>query len=93
MDVGREKGRGVVATKPFSKGDFLCEYAGDLLMEKDAKKREEDYSHNSSIGCYMYYFTHKMEKWWYVSRPFVAVDVITSILVWMQPRSLGDWVA
>lgn len=27
-----EKGRGVVATKVFAKGDILCEYAGELLI-------------------------------------------------------------
>lgn len=63
MDV-EEKGRGVVTCQQFSKGDFLCEYAGERITEKEAKKREEKYSQDPSVGCYMYYFTHKTSKWW-----------------------------
>lgn len=53
------KGRGVVASKEFKRGDFVVEYAGDLINLKDAKKKETDYSKDPDIGCYMYYFTHK----------------------------------
>ncbi|RUS86866.1 hypothetical protein EGW08_005345 [Elysia chlorotica] len=50
------KGRGVVATKDFKKGDFVVEYAGDLIDLDTAKVREEKYAQDPGIGCYMYYF-------------------------------------
>ena len=58
------KGRGVVATKPFKKGDFVVEYAGDLIDLKEAKKRDEDYAKDPSKGCYMYYFNFQNRKYW-----------------------------
>ena len=59
-----EKGRGVVATKSFKRGDFVVEYAGDLIDLKAAKQREDDYKKNSSIGCYMYYFNFNNKSYW-----------------------------
>lgn len=53
------KGRGVIASKEFKRGDFVVEYAGDLIDLKTAKQKEKDYSKDLDIGCYMYYFTHK----------------------------------
>ncbi|ELT88427.1 hypothetical protein CAPTEDRAFT_172225 [Capitella teleta] len=50
------KGRGVVACKPFRRGDFVVEYAGDLVDLKTARNRETEYNKNPDIGCYMYYF-------------------------------------
>ncbi|CAG5124586.1 unnamed protein product [Candidula unifasciata] len=50
------KGRGVVATKEFEKGDFIVEYAGELIDTATAKQREKDYAANPEIGCYMYFF-------------------------------------
>lgn len=58
VDLG-EKGRGVVATKHFYRGDFVVEYAGDLIDLSTAKQREKKYSENPQFGCYMYYFVHK----------------------------------
>ena len=60
----QNKGRGVVATKPFRRGDFVVEYAGDRIDLKDAKEREANYSKKSDIGCYMYYFTFKNRHYW-----------------------------
>lgn len=41
------------------KGDFVIEYAGDLIEGVAAAKgREEKYAKDSSKGCYMYYFKH-----------------------------------
>lgn len=34
---GPVKGRGVVARKTLKKGDFVCEYSGDLIDVKEAK--------------------------------------------------------
>ncbi|XP_075215284.1 SET domain containing 8 [Lycorma delicatula] len=53
------KGRGVVATRVFCKGEFVVEYAGELISLDEAKKREQMYAHDQNTGCYMYYFTHK----------------------------------
>ncbi|XP_067681478.1 N-lysine methyltransferase KMT5A-like [Haliotis asinina] len=53
------KGRGVMATKPFMKGEFVVEYAGDLIDIGEAKEKEKYYSSNPKVGCYMYYFIHK----------------------------------
>ena len=58
------KGRGVVSTCPFAKGELVCEYSRELISMREAKKREEKYGEDSSIGCYMYYFSHKNSKLW-----------------------------
>ena len=58
------KGRGVVATKTFARGDLICEYSGELIGHNEAKKREEEYLKDPSIGCYMYYFEYKTSKLW-----------------------------
>ncbi|XP_066465822.1 N-lysine methyltransferase KMT5A isoform X1 [Tiliqua scincoides] len=52
------KGRGVIATKHFSRGEFVVEYHGDLIEITDAKKREALYAQDPSTGCYMYYFQY-----------------------------------
>ncbi|XP_071943894.1 N-lysine methyltransferase KMT5A-like [Antedon mediterranea] len=57
------KGRGVVATRHFSKGDFIVEYAGNLIDRKEAKLKEAEYLQDTSIGCYMYYFIYKNKQY------------------------------
>uniref|UniRef100_A0A6P8S2C4 [histone H4]-lysine(20) N-methyltransferase n=1 Tax=Geotrypetes seraphini TaxID=260995 RepID=A0A6P8S2C4_GEOSA len=52
------KGRGVIATRNFCRGEFVVEYHGDLIEFTDAKKREQLYAQDSSTGCYMYYFQY-----------------------------------
>ncbi|XP_069789612.1 N-lysine methyltransferase KMT5A-A isoform X2 [Narcine bancroftii] len=52
------KGRGVMATKPFQRGEFVVEYHGDLIEFADAKNREAEYAQDPSTGCYMYYFQY-----------------------------------
>ncbi|XP_054977090.1 N-lysine methyltransferase KMT5A-like [Sorex araneus] len=52
------KGRGVISTKRFSRGEFIVEYHGDLIEITDAKKREALYAQDPSTGCYMYYFQY-----------------------------------
>ncbi|XP_050292734.1 histone-lysine N-methyltransferase PR-Set7-like isoform X2 [Anthonomus grandis grandis] len=56
--IFKDKGRGVVAAKPFQKGDFVIEYSGELVDILEAKEREELYAQNENAGCYMYYFKH-----------------------------------
>ncbi len=59
-----DKGRGVVATRTFEKGEFVVEYSGDLIDVGIAKERESQYSLDLSTGCYMYYFKHKGKQYW-----------------------------
>ena len=59
-----EKGRGVVAQRDFSRGEFVVEYAGDLIDVGMAKELELKYSLDLSTGCYMYYFKHKSKQYW-----------------------------
>lgn len=58
------KGRGIVPTRPFVKGEFVVEYAGDLMDIGMAKDLEAKYSLDTSKGCYMYYFKHKGKQYW-----------------------------
>ncbi|KAJ8890216.1 hypothetical protein PR048_009724 [Dryococelus australis] len=55
----QQKGRGIVATRRFLKGDFVVEYAGELIDMAEAKMREQKYSRDENTGCYMYYFQHQ----------------------------------
>ncbi|CAL4064656.1 unnamed protein product, partial [Meganyctiphanes norvegica] len=57
------KGRGVVATRPIQKGDFVIEYIGDLMDQAQAKAKEDSYSHDPSKGCYSYYFVYGGLRW------------------------------
>ncbi|OQR68483.1 N-lysine methyltransferase SETD8-like [Tropilaelaps mercedesae] len=54
-----DKGRGVVSNMDLKTGDFVLEYAGDLIDLKEARRREELYMRDTSVGCYMYYFQHE----------------------------------
>lgn len=58
------KGRGIVTTKEFEKGDFVIEYAGELIDLVEAKKRETEYAKDQNTGCYMYYFQHRNHQYW-----------------------------
>ena len=58
------KGRGIRAVKSFNKGDFVVEYAGDLIDIGTAKDLENKYSMDASKGCYMYYFKHRGKQYW-----------------------------
>ncbi|XP_051823597.1 N-lysine methyltransferase KMT5A-like [Antechinus flavipes] len=58
IDIIDGKGRGVIATKQFTRGEFVVEYHGDLIENTDAKKREALYAQDPSTGCYMYYFQY-----------------------------------
>ncbi|XP_044146213.1 N-lysine methyltransferase KMT5A isoform X1 [Bufo gargarizans] len=58
VDIITGKGRGVIATQNFQRGEFVVEYHGDLIETTDAKRREAFYSQDSSTGCYMYYFQY-----------------------------------
>lgn len=53
------KGRGVVAVKSFYRGQFVVEYAGELVRSEEARVREQIYAQDQNTGCYMYYFKHQ----------------------------------
>ncbi|PIK45655.1 putative N-lysine methyltransferase SETD8-B isoform X2 [Apostichopus japonicus] len=57
------KGRGVIATRDFAKGQFVVEYYGDLIDVTKAKELEAKYGMDPSIGCYMYYFEFKNKRY------------------------------
>jgi SET domain-containing protein len=69
-----DKGRGVVATRQFSRGDFVVEYSGELIELSVAKEREQDYAKEEK-GCYIYYFAFKDKNYWYWRLYFFCVDV------------------
>ena len=60
------KGRGVIANRSFAKGEFVLEYVGELISMTEANKRELKYAKDDSTGCYMYYFKHNEQQYWYV---------------------------
>lgn len=57
------KGRGIVATRPFARGEFVVEYVGEFISIAEANKREKVYAEDQSTGCYMYYFKHKNKQY------------------------------
>ncbi|XP_017891233.1 N-lysine methyltransferase KMT5A-B [Ceratina calcarata] len=57
------KGRGVVTTREFMKGEFVVEYIGELIDQVTAKKREKLYAQDQNTGCYMYYFQHRNHQY------------------------------
>ncbi|XP_066601060.1 histone-lysine N-methyltransferase Set8 [Prorops nasuta] len=57
------KGRGIVTTREFRKGEFVVEYMGELIDQVTAKKREQTYAQDQNTGCYMYYFQHRNHQY------------------------------
>eukprot|EP00127_Corallochytrium_limacisporum_P002544 Clim_evm101s128 gene=Clim_evmTU101s128 len=62
MFIAGEKGRGVRASRDIEKGEFVCEYSGDLIKRSEAFKREDEYGIMPE-GCYMYYFSFNGKSW------------------------------
>ena len=58
-----EKGRGIIAERNFIKGEFLCEYVGELVDFKTAKKLESRYAMDPVIGCFLFYFNFNGKRW------------------------------
>ena len=54
----KEKGRGLFTSQPLSRGDFVVEYAGDLIDTNDAKMREWAYAKKTG-SSFMFYFCYK----------------------------------
>ena len=62
--ISNEIGYGVMATEDFSKGDFIVEYAGDLITRKEALSREAKYDQDPHrYGSYVLYFKAKERRW------------------------------
>ncbi|XP_023247904.1 N-lysine methyltransferase KMT5A-like [Copidosoma floridanum] len=57
------KGRGVITTRSFVRGEFVVEYIGELIDLVTAKKREAKYAKDLNTGCYMYYFQHRNQQY------------------------------
>uniref|UniRef100_A0A8W8NXV7 SET domain-containing protein n=1 Tax=Magallana gigas TaxID=29159 RepID=A0A8W8NXV7_MAGGI len=55
-------GKGVFALRDFSKGEFLLEYAGELLRFAEGRKRMKDYPLN--LGSFIYLFSFKDKQFW-----------------------------
>merc|ERR1712241_831760 len=58
-----EKNRGIVTTKNISQGDFVVEYAGELIDDKTASIRELQYTYENYKGCFMYFFHFNEKKY------------------------------
>lgn len=58
-----EKGKGIRCTRFLEKGEFVCEYSGELITKKEAEIREEKYGTDPKFGCYMYYFRLNDRVW------------------------------
>ena len=58
------KGRGIVSTHYIPRGTMICEYEGILRTRKEGMGVEKDYERDEKIGCYVYYFTFRGEKYW-----------------------------
>ena len=67
LDVGMKvreiegKGRGVISRRTFQKGEFVCDYAGELIDAKKAREREIVYE-NEEKGCFMFFFEFRNDK-------------------------------
>ena len=55
------KGRGVFLESAIIKGEFVMEYAGDCISEREARKRELTYAQNNE-GCYIVSFFFKGQR-------------------------------
>ena len=75
------KGRGIVATQLFRRGEFVVEYSGDLIDMAEAREREKLYAADQNTGCYMYYFQHKNQSYWYVNLLFIAIFCVNLCLI------------
>lgn len=62
--ITNEKGRGVVTDIDLKRGQFVCEYAGELIQRKEAIQRDKSYPEEK--GSYMFFFKHCGEKLWLV---------------------------
>ncbi|KAK4414840.1 Histone-lysine N-methyltransferase SUVR3 [Sesamum alatum] len=51
MVKDERKGWGLYAVEMIPSGQFVCEYAGELLSTKEARQRQLTYDENAAMGC------------------------------------------
>ena len=56
------RGRGIKATKPFVVNEVLCDYSGELLSDKEGRKKYQN-TPEGSMG-YMFEFRHRGMRFW-----------------------------
>lgn len=92
-----EKGRGIIAGRLFQRGEFVVEYIGELIDQTEADRREEKYSQKAEFGCYMYYFKHKEQQYWWVHHNQLAAiantNLFSHLIASTQLQRLANWVA
>ncbi|CEM01889.1 unnamed protein product [Vitrella brassicaformis CCMP3155] len=52
----------VLAGKDLEKGEYVCEYEGELVTEATAKEREQQYAQMGK-GCYIFTFSLNNSRW------------------------------
>lgn len=55
-------GWGVFTKRTFTKGEFLLEYKGELVSEKEACVREATYP--ADVGSFLFFFQHGSRSLW-----------------------------
>ncbi|XP_053279918.1 uncharacterized protein LOC128441835 [Pleuronectes platessa] len=55
------KGRGIFTSAPFEKGDFLCEYRGDLITNEECERRQKIY--HDALKVFMFEFRFSGKLW------------------------------
>ena len=60
VGVTKDKGRGVFADHDFCKGDYICEYHGDLTTKTEGLKRQKEYKEEE--GNYLFFFDNYYVK-------------------------------
>ncbi|VDO05442.1 unnamed protein product [Rodentolepis nana] len=58
-----DKGRGVITTRLFTEGEFVVEYIGELISEREARAREVEYKKDPNIGSFMFFFAHGGQRY------------------------------
>lgn len=87
------KGRAVFSTRAFAHGDFLVEYAGDLLDAKEAEKKEEEYKEDPTKGSYVFYFESRYTCIFMKILNVISIYEIPGIkgMQWMLPQIQIVW--
>eukprot|EP01134_Creolimax_fragrantissima_P001842 CFRG1842T1 len=58
------KGKGLRVNKSMTRGEFICEYSGDLVDTAEAKRRDDIYSGRpEKYGSYMYHFKMNNQRY------------------------------
>jgi [histone H4]-lysine20 N-methyltransferase SETD8 len=57
------KGRGVITSRKFKRGEFVVEYCGDLVDELGSRARETELDVAKRLDSFMFYFTFQKRRW------------------------------